>query len=217
MANDIETVFKWAATGQLAEIETALTNTPELVSATNAQGISLLLWAMYHRQKEIAKVVYKAVANPSAEEAVAMNDVDTVRALMKQEPAIVKLFSSDGFTLLHYACFFASLDCVEYLLTQNVDINCPAQNPIKVYPLHSAAAAQSIPIVKLLLAADANPNVQQTGGFTALMSAAAHNNIELIKLLLQYGADKTVKDDESKTAYDHGFEKGFDIETLIPG
>ena len=46
-------------------------------------------------------------------------------------------------------------------------------------------------------------------GETALICAAKRDNgISAIKVLLDHGADKTIKDDNGKTAYDYAVENG---------
>lgn len=210
----IDTLFQAAASGNDDVLKPLLAGDPSLANVMNPQGVSLLLWAMYHRQTATAKLIYRHIAYPSAEQAIAVDDVEALQAALKADPALIAQYSSDGFTLLHYACFFANKDCVQCLLNNNAEVNCAALNTSKVYPIHSAAAAQSIHIAALLLEAGANPNVQQAGGFTPLMGAASHNNVELVKLLLSYRADKSIRDDSGKTAYDHGVEKGFILEML---
>jgi uncharacterized protein len=62
--------------------------------------------------------------------------------------------------------------------------------------------------VKLVLAAGADPNVQQQGGYTALQSAAMHNHVEMIKALLKAGADRSIRNDEGLTAADMALKAG---------
>ena len=209
-----EALFCAASTGDLASLGTALNQNPELATAVNPQGVSLLMWAKYHRQSDTAKLIYSHVTNPTAAEAVAMGDDSTLLYQLQKNPTQVYDYSSDGFTLLHYACFFAHPACVKLLLAKHGEVNCTAKNPSKVFPIHSAAAAQCSEIIAMLLAAGANPDVQQTGGFTPLMSAAIHNNIDLVRLLLVNGADKNVREDNGLTAYQLGIDKGFDIALL---
>lgn len=53
-------------------------------------------------------------------------------------------------------------------------------------------------------------NAIQTNGFTPLIFAAQIDESNLVKKLLDKGADKSLKDDEGKTAYDYAKEKGKD-------
>ena len=63
-------------------------------------------------------------------------------------------------------------------------------------------------MVKLVLQAGANPNLQQQGGYTALHEAAMHNSVERAQALLDAGADRTIRDDDGLTAAEMAAQKG---------
>lgn len=63
-------------------------------------------------------------------------------------------------------------------------------------------------IVKCLLG-DYDVNDQTRTKTTLLMNAAENGNYALVEYLLSIGADKTLKDYNDKTAYDHATENGF--------
>ena len=79
----------------------------------------------------------------------------------------------------------------------------PRQNPI-----HAAAARNDENIMRKLLEAGANPDVQQQGGWTALHSAAKHGSRPLLDLLVKHGADKSIKSSDGKTAKDMAIDAG---------
>ncbi|HEU4663309.1 MAG TPA: ankyrin repeat domain-containing protein [Dokdonella sp.] len=60
-------------------------------------------------------------------------------------------------------------------------------------PLTKAAAQPNLAIVKALLDAGANPNVQGYGGETALIIAAMNGNAAMVDALLKAGADPTLR------------------------
>ena len=215
-ANKIAILFGLASNNSLGELEQILKADPTKASLKNEQGIRLLMWAMYHHQTEAAALIYQYLIKPEPSEVVALNDLFKLKQLLERNPEWINEFSDDGFTLLHYACFFGHVECSSFLIEYGAKVNSVAQNPSKVYPLHSAVATQVIRIVKLLLDFGANVNAKQNGGYTALMSAAMHNNKELIDLLLSHRADIGITDDTGKSAYDHGLEKGFDLLQLKP-
>ena len=79
-------------------------------------------------------------------------------------------------------------------------------NGMAVMPLHSAAAARSAPIARLLLEGGAPVNARQgqdEGGFTSLMEAALNGQLDMVELLMRHGADPFMKDHDGKTAADH--------------
>ena len=72
-------------------------------------------------------------------------------------------------------------------------------------PLHIAATYASVEAAKVLLAANANPNVVDSNGNTPLMRAAAsgaEQSAELVRLLLAHGANPALRNHEGKTAAD---------------
>ena len=82
---------------------------------------------------------------------------------------------------------------------------------MRVMPLHSAAAARSVPITRLLLERGAPVNARQgTGelGFTPLMEAAFNGQSEMVDLLLEYGAHRALRDDKGLAAADHARRNG---------
>lgn len=214
--NKIDILFGLAASDSHAELEQILEKDPNKATLVNEQGIRLLMWAMYHKQPGSAAVIYRYLLKPEPGEVVALNDLYKLTQLLESTPGLISEYSSDGFTLLHYACFFGHLECSQFLIEREADVNAIASNPSKVFPLHSAAAAQALGVVKLLLDFGAEVNAQQNGGFTALMTAAMHNNDKMIDILLSHSADVGVKDDSAKTAYDHGLENGHDIASIKP-
>jgi ankyrin repeat protein len=64
-----------------------------------------------------------------------------------------------------------------------------------------AAVANSVDIVSILCRLyDADPNLREAKGNTAVHLSAATGNFAMVSLLVQYGADASIKNDEGKTA-----------------
>ncbi len=117
---------------------------------------------------------------------------------------------------LNGAVFHGHWQLVQFLLENGADPNLPLEDTAET-PLHSATARGKDPvtmhIVKLLLAAGANPNTQtkervETGSFmrdaytrgeTPLHRAAAFCSDEVIQLLVDSGADVTIGDQYGDT------------------
>src|SRR5581483_8737948 len=83
-----------------------------------------------------------------------------------------------------------------------------ARNAMQVTPLHSAAAAHSAEIVRLLVENGAPANSRQQGGWTALHEAAQIGDREMVKTLIEYGADRSVRSDDGRTPAQMAQAKG---------
>lgn len=66
--------------------------------------------------------------------------------------------------------------------------------------LDLAVRRESVPLVKLLLGAKADPNIRCETGWTSLMSACQRRNVEVVKLLLKYGAKPNLMNENGDMA-----------------
>jgi ankyrin repeat protein len=196
--------------GDGARVTELLDRHPELVGATDEQGVSLLLMAMYHRRPDLAELIANRRDALTLHEAVVLGRKDAVIEALESGEGGLEDRSPDGFTPLQYAAFFGREELVAALLERGADVGAVADNPFKVRPLHSAAAIQSIAICRLLLAAGADPKARQQMGYTPLMSAAMHGNDELVTLLLEHGADPSTEAEDGKTASSLASQGGFE-------
>jgi ankyrin repeat protein len=74
---------------------------------------------------------------------------------------------------------------------------------------------QTIDIIKILLINDADVNIKDKKGRTALMKAVLNAHTETIKVLLENGADVNIKSDEGFSAFEHGKRMGTSWGLLI--
>lgn len=194
--------------GDLNAVKSLLAANPLLVNATDADGNSAILIATYWDKGDVADALLAHAPKLNVFEAAAAGQLSHVKQQVEDNPALIHAWSQDGFTPLHLAVFFGRRDVAEFLLARNPNVNAVAHNPIKVTPLHSAAAGNHYEISAALIAHGADVNARQEGGFTPLHSAAQNGNLELVDLLLKHGADPHAKTDEGKTARDFAMEGG---------
>jgi ankyrin repeat protein len=185
-----------------------LGNDPALASARDANGVSAIMHAFYARQPEIAEVLIAAKPGLDIFEATAAGKTDKVSEILNRDSDASRQWSADGFTALHFAAFFNRSAIARELIQHGSDIDAIARNPMKVTPLHSAAAAHSGEIVRLLLERGANPNARQQGGWTPLHAAAQDGDAEMVRALVEHHADPKATNDEGKTPGDIATEKG---------
>lgn len=184
--------------GDAARVERMLARDPELASAYE-NGVSAVRIALYHRQPATLQALLAAQPPLDGLDHAALGWDEDLRRDLAADPALVSRRSSDGFTALHYACFFGGPDAVAALLEAGADPDAVAGD-LSVRPLHSAAAARDADAIRLLLEAGADPDATQAGGFTALHAAAQHDDAASASLLLRHGADPAVRNDEGADA-----------------
>ena len=118
-------------------------------------------------------------------EAVKQEDVEAVRALLKQG-ANVNATERDGSSALHWAAQRNNLRLVNLLLDAGANSN--AASRYHVSPLYLAALNGSAGIIERLLDAGVDPNSTAHEGQTALMTAALTGKAEAVRLLVTRGA-----------------------------
>jgi ankyrin repeat protein len=206
--------FGAIGTGDLASIEALLATEPALASAIHESGISAVLWAAYHGQAAVLERLLTAGVELNVFEAAAAGDLARLRTLLQADASLARAHSVDGFSALGLAAFFGHPELLSLLLGAGADPNAASRNPMQVTPLHSASAHRnadvSLRMAESLLAAGANPNVRQQGGWTPLHQAAAHGHGELLELLLAHSADARARSDDGQTAEEKATEGGHD-------
>jgi len=130
---------------------------------------------------------------------------------------LAKSWSSDGFTALHFACFFSQEATGLLLLEHGADAAAESRNPMKVMPLHSAASARNAALGKALLERGAPVNARQAMGWTPIHAAAQNGDKAMTELLLKHGADPRMKNDEGVSAIDLAKKGGHaEIVEMLP-
>ena len=180
-------LFEAIEAGDEERVRTLVAVEARLLAARDERGLSPVLAAKYAGQSGIAELL--AAAGPlDVFEAAATGRRDELRLVLVQQPASAVLRSADGFTALHYAAFFADGPTVAVLLEAGADPLAVAENPMRVQPLHSAAASRNVEGARLLLAAGADPNAEQEDGFRPLDAAVQNGDEAMAALLRSHGA-----------------------------
>ncbi len=120
-------------------------------------------------------------------DAAKSGDLERVKALLKQNPALILSRDNNGATPLHMAALNGNKDIVELLLAYKADAN--AKNNIGVVPLHMAADRGYTDVASLLLAHGADVNAKMQYGMTPLHMAAGTGRKDMAALLLANNAE----------------------------
>ena len=122
-------------------------------------------------------------------EAASLGDHLRLAELLRDDADLARAWSDDGFTALHYACFFGTPDCTITLADAGALLDEPSRNGMGVHPINSAAAGVNpFDNVRVLVARGANVDAEQSSGHTALDEARIREDQPLIDLLLEAGA-----------------------------
>jgi ankyrin repeat protein len=184
--------FDAVRSGDVAAVDEHLRGDSTLASARNESGVSALLWAYYNGQSGVAERLLTSGVALDIFDAAAAGDVDRLTQLLDGDPDLVGAYSEDGYTALHFAAFFDRGKALRLLLDRGADVGAVARNDMQVQPLHSGVAANSREIVAALLAAGADPNAKQQGGFTPLMAAEQNEKEgDMVRLLMDHGAEES--------------------------
>ena len=73
------------------------------------------------------------------------------------------------------------------LLDQGAAVDTYTRNELANQPLHAAAAGKHVEVCRILLAAGADVNATQHGGFTPLHASAQNGDVEMSELFLSAG------------------------------
>jgi ankyrin repeat protein len=205
----IEKLELYITTADLHNLDALLAQTPELAKSRTSHQVSPLMLSCYYKKPEVTTLLLKHLDEINLFEAAAAGKFDVVAQLVYAHPDAINYYAEDGFTPLGLACYFGQYEIARYLVLKGADVNMPSNNGFKVYPLHSAAAGNYTLIAKMLIENNAQINVKQQAGATALHSAAQNGNIDLLIMLLEHGADVSVRMEGGKLPADLAREKGF--------
>lgn len=200
--------------GDLSAVRELVEANPELVNTRDERGPSAVLLAVYHGHRPVADWLVDRGAELNIYDAAAVGSLSRVASLLDSGPELARMHAPDGFSALGIAAYFGRPDVLDLLLSTGADPNAASRNAMQVTPLHSACAcADEVAAHRMtaaLLAAGADPNVAQEGGWTPLHQAAAQGRLAIIEMLLDRGAEAGSRNDDGRTPVDMAVEKGHD-------
>ena len=193
--------------GEFERVKAMVTAEPTLIDARSRSGDSAILTAVYHRQKEIVKLLVARGASLTIFEASAAGEFERVERTLADEPAAINEYSADGWTPLHLASFFGHAKIAELLIAHRADVLARSRGANANTPLHAALAGNHKFVAAVLIGAGADVNAADGNGWRPLHIAAANNNMDAIKSLIAQGADVHAANGDAKTALTLATEK----------
>ncbi|XP_062216803.1 uncharacterized protein LOC133916922 [Phragmites australis] len=146
-------------------------------------------------------------------------DVAALLAALDNHGGSIDVPVEDGDTLLHLACLYGHLPCVQLLLERGASLECKDEEG--AIPLHDACAGGFTEIVQYILNFAANKdgctvrmlNTVDSEGDTPLHHAARGEHLDVVKLLLEAGACPK-KNSYGQTPADMA-DQGTEVQTLL--
>ena len=126
-------------------------------------------------------------------------DLEKVRILLAQSPALVSSRDRSGKTALIWAAMNGHTGIVDLLLGYDADVN--ARDYDGATALHWAARNNHVQAARSLLGHSAAVGVRDNRGQTPLHWAVEAGRKEMVRLLIDQGADPTAADTRGRTAY----------------
>jgi uncharacterized protein len=179
---------------------------PSVSEATDTSGVSLLMHAIYRGRLDLAELISRKKKVLDIFEAAALGRQDRLQTCLDEDG--INSHSSDGFTALHFACFFRQPEAARLLIEGGAAVNAVALNPTLVMPLHSAASARNLQAARVLLEHGAPVDARQQGGWVPIHAAAQNGDRPMVELLLQHHADPRLVNDQGKSPACMAREKG---------
>jgi ankyrin repeat protein len=180
--------------------------------------------SIYRGRRDLAELIASKKKALDIFEAASLGRLDRVQQCLRDASAMnshaidsraidsssIDSRSKDGFTALHFACFFGQPQAARLLIETGAAVDAVAANPTQVMPLHSAASARNLEAARLLLehGAPGMVNARQQGGWVPIHAAAQNGDRPMIELLLKHQADPKVANDDGKTPAMVAREKG---------
>lgn len=207
-SNAADALFAAIGRGDGAALEALLQQQPSLIDARNAQGVGVVLWALYHERVELAQSLAPRRSRLELAEQVALGHEAEAREAFARDPVLLQGYSDDGFTLLGLAVFFRQGELARWMIAQGAAVNAAATNAMRVAPIHAAVARGDGETLLALLLAGADPDLAQTQGIRPLHDAALGDKHAMAALLLLHGARVDLRDEWGRTAAEMAAEAG---------
>ncbi|MGD0468104.1 MAG: ankyrin repeat domain-containing protein [Terriglobales bacterium] len=210
--HSFERCFELLQAGDADGLRQILEQDPAASEARDATGVSLLMHSLYRGRRDLAELIASKKKALDIFEATSLGRLDRLKQCIRDASAIdsrsIDSRSKDGFTALHFACFFGQPEAARLLIESGAAVDAVAANPMQVMPLHSAASARNLEAARLLLEHGAPVNARQQGGWVPLHAAAQNGDRSMVELLLKHRADPKLANDDGKTPAVVAREKG---------
>ncbi len=214
---DEDELLAAAKANDAARVRAILARNPYIARMKTPNG-TLLLTATFYGAQDALNALLERVQEDRLDlyEASTLGRAGRLKTILGQSRVRVNEPGPEGFTPLGLSAFFGRADAVKVLLDHGAAVNDKDRSRFGNTALDAAVAANSAEVVRILLAAGADPNVRDSADYTPLHKAAAHGNVEIVRMLLEHRADPGATRKGGGTALQDAREKGHgDVADLL--
>ncbi len=156
--------------------------------------VAFLALNLFSAQENLFKDVFEIARKGRLE------DITTLHRNFKDS---INAVNNSGYSVLILACYNNNKEVAEYLIENVKNINYASELGTA---LTATIFKNNVLLSEKLLKKGANPNITDKTGITPLMYAVQFQNINTVELLLNYNADKSLKNNQNKTAFEIAIE-----------
>jgi ankyrin repeat protein len=152
-----------------------------------------LYWRSWKTLREFRKSmgIYGDERKKHIIQAIHASQIERIKGLLNDDPAVVHTRDSEGDTILHKAVSLGNAEIIEYLLEKGANVN--ARDNSEIRPLHQAARLGYADVAALLISKGADVNAIDFQGQTSIHLATRKGHSAVVVLLASKGAHINVK------------------------
>src|SRR5260221_2480928 len=113
---------------------------PAWSEARDSTGVSRLMHSLYRARRDLAELIASQKSALDIFEAASLGRLDRLKQGLRDDASAINSRSKDGFTALHFACFFGQTEAARLLIEGGTAVGAPAADADERTPPHAAAS-----------------------------------------------------------------------------
>src|SRR3989475_3171506 len=207
---DEDDLLTAAQKNDLAKAEAILDRNPSLLRMHTPNG-TLILTATFYGAGDVVKLLLARTSEDALNlyEAATVGNARRLKTILGQSGVRVnEATKEEGFDPLGLAAFSGHAEAVKALVDHGADVNQKPPSRFANTAVDAAVSGDHADVVRILLAAGANPNLRREAHYTTLHKAAVPRDLEIVRVLLGRRAGLHATPDGGHTPLDDAKEEG---------
>src|SRR5258708_14177351 len=136
--------FQLLRAGDADGLRLLLEQDPASSEARDSTGVSLLMHSIYRGRRDLAELIAGQKRELDIFEAASLGRLDRLKQGLRDEASAINSRSKDGFTALHFACFFGHPETTRLLIQGRAAVGAVAPSPTTIMALHPLASRTTL-------------------------------------------------------------------------